>query len=276
MTSVFRSFVVAGTALALSACAGFGDPINQGDTISPEERRLRDIESKIELNERKLDNIGQAQISQQGPMALADELRELRGEVEKMRFDLDRMEQRNRQLYQDLDRRLVAVEGGTPRSRGSDRVSSGGVVSGGDATASAPTPRAPAPSQRDPAEEKAYLAAFDLLKQGEYADAILGFDNVVQNWPNGRYADTALYWSGESHYVQRNYQAALEKFSTLLSQHPGSSRVPDALLKSGFAHEELGQRDKAIERFQTIVDKHGDSSVANLAKQRLQRLRQQG
>ena len=50
------------------------------------------------------------------------------------------------------------------------------------------------------------------------------------------------------------------------------SRRPDALLKAGFALEELERPDEARARFQTIVDEHSDSSAANLARQRLERL----
>ncbi|MEQ9736848.1 MAG: tetratricopeptide repeat protein, partial [Algiphilus sp.] len=86
------------------------------------------------------------------------------------------------------------------------------------------------------------------------------------------YADTALYWAGESHYVQRSYEKALQKFQALLEQHPNSRRTPDALLKAGFSYEELNRNDKAREMFQRIVNEYPDASAANLAKQRLERL----
>lgn len=256
-------------ALALSGCAGFGGPLNEGDEISPEERRLRNIESQLEQNARRIDNIGDAQLSGQGPMALADEMRALRGEVERLSNTVERQRQRSTSRLEDMERRIAALEGGeAPRSGssgGTPDVETGGLSGGGDSSG---------PAERDPKEEKAYLKAFDLLKQGNYADAILGFENVVSNWPDGRYADTALYWAGESHYVQRDYEKALDKFDRLLEEHPDSSRKPDALLKAGFALEELERPDDARKRFQAIVDNHGDSSAANLAKQRLERLSQ--
>lgn len=256
-------------ALALSGCAGFGGPINEGNEISPEERRLRNIESQLEQNARRIDNIGDAQLSGQGPMALADEMRALRGEVERLSNTVERLRTRSTRRLDDMERRIAALEGGeTPRSGSpgsTPRVETGGLSGGGSSSR---------PAERDPKEEQAYLKAFDLLKQGNYSDAVLGFENVVSNWPNGRYADTALYWAGESHYVQRDYEKALDKFNRLIEEHPDSSRKPDALLKAGFALEELERPGEAKKRFQTIVDKHGDSNAANLAKQRLERLSQ--
>lgn len=257
-------------ALALAGCAGFGGPINEGEEISPEERRLRNIEAQIEQNARRIDNIGDAQLSNQGPTALADEMRALRGEVERLSNTVERLRERSTRRLDDMERRLAALEGGErpPASGaggdGAPEVATGmlGGSNGGSSQ----------PAERDPKEEQAYLKAFDLLKQGNYSDAILGFENVVRNWPDGRYADTALYWAGEAHYVQRDYEKALEKFNRLLEEHPRSSRRPDALLKAGFALEELERPDEARARFQTIVDEHSDSSAANLARQRLERL----
>ncbi len=268
--------VIVAAGVLTSACAGFGGPINEDGELTPEERRLRSIESQLDRNSRRIDNLGESQLSSQGNMAIADEMRKLRGRVEELRHELERSEQRNQQRLNDIERRLAALEGG------GGGFSTGGASVGAGSNASVVAPSldgsdaagqgASTPAQPDPAEEKAYLEAFDLLKQGKYSDAILGFENVVQNWPNGRYADTALYWAGESHYVQREYQKALDKFQTLLDQHPNSKRTPDALLKSGFSYEELNRKDKAREMFQRIVNEYPDASAANLAKQRLERL----
>lgn len=263
-----RPLGLAACALLIGGCAGFGGPINEGDEISPEERRLRNIESQTEQNTRRIDNIGDAQLSD-GPSALRDEMRALRGQVERLSNTVERLQERSTQRLDDMQRQLDGGGGGSRSASGGNDAPDvhtdnlGG--SGGQASA---------PAERDPREEQAYLKAFDLLKQGNYADAILGFENVVSNWPNGRYTDTALYWAGESHYVQRDYEKALTQFNRLLEDHPDSSRRADALLKTGFALEELGRKEDARARFQTIVDKHGDSSAANLARQRLERLSQ--
>jgi tol-pal system protein YbgF len=237
--------------LPLSACVGFGQKVGE-DGLTEEERRLRTIESRVSELNRRLDNIIEAQTQQGGPMAMANELRSLRGEVEQMRFEMERNEQRNQRLYQDLDRRLQSGGGGT-----------GGLA--GSATVAVQ-------AEASPEEEKAYLEAFDLLKNGRYDDAILGFEHVLKNWPEGAYAANALYWSGESHYVKRDYQKALDNFLKLIEQFPDSTRTPDAMLKAGFAYEEQRKTAEARRMLQRLVNEHGDSSAANLARQRLERM----
>lgn len=244
-------------ALLLSACADFGGPV-QGEQISPEERRLRQIESQIETLNRRLEAMSSVDIATT-TTRLSEEVRSLRGDTEKLRHDLDNNERRGRELYLDLDRRLQRLEG--PQ---------GGQANG--AAASAPGNDGPA----DPAEEQAYLAAFELLKAGKYGQSITQFKSMLEQWPNGRYADNGMYWTGEAQYVQRDYGAALETFEGLLQRFPSSSKAPDALLKSGFAHRELRQIDKAKATLQQVIEQYPNSSAAGLARQRLDQINRPG
>lgn len=249
MSRFLRWSALLASVMLLSACAGFGPEIGD-DGLTAEERRLRSIESGIAELNRRLENISEAQMQQGGPMAMANEMRGLRGEIERLTFELERDAQRNRSLYQDLDRRLSQLDGG----------------------GSAPAAGAVAAPRASPDEEKAYLAAFELLRNGRYDDAILGFEHLLQNWPDGAHAASALYWSGEAHYIKREYQKALDGFLPLIERFPDSDRRPDAMFKAGYAHAELGRTADAQAMLQRVIDEHGDSNAANLARQRLERL----
>lgn len=251
MNRFLRRFTLLTSVTLLAACAGFGPEIGD-DGLTAEERRLRGIESGLAELNRRLENISEAQMQQGGPMAMANEIRSLRGEIERLTFELERDAQRNRSLYQDLDRRLSQVEGG-------GSASSGGAAVQVVAAAS-------------PDEEKAYLAAFELLRNGRYDDAILGFEHLLKNWPDGAHAANALYWSGEAHYIKRDYEKALQSFLPLIERFPDSSRRPDAMYKAGYAYAELGRTADARKVLQQVIAEHGDHNAANLARQRLERL----
>src|SRR3546814_6596898 len=68
-----------------------------------------------------------------------------------------------------------------------------------------------------------------------------GFRGQLQQWPQGQYADNALYWSGEAYYVKRDYKSALAAFQAVLQRFPRSAKTPDAMLKSGLVQMDLGQ-----------------------------------
>ena len=84
-----------------------------------------------------------------------------------------------------------------------------------------------------------YQAAFDLLKDGKYPEAISGFKQFLTTFPNSALADNAQYWLGEAHYVTKQYPDALRAFRTVLEKYPDSRKMPDALLKIGYCNYEL-------------------------------------
>jgi tol-pal system protein YbgF len=251
---VFRSVWVLG-ALSLAGCADFGGPIDNGKPLTPQESRYQALEARVGELARKVDNLNLAAQSQ-SLTRLEGEIRELRGEVEKMRYELETAERRSRELYQDLDRRIQKLENESRPAR----------LAIEPKIANAP----PVPANQE--EEAAYLRVFDQLKAGRYDEAIAGFREQLDRWPQGRYAHNAWYWMGESHYIKRDYDAALQSFRSLMERFPASPKVPDALLKIGQAQLEKKQRAEAQATWQKLVNDYPDSNAANLARQRLGQL----
>ena len=139
------------------------------------------------------------------------------------------------------------------------------------------TPDAGTPSVAsiDPAaEQQAYRAAFDLLKSGQFSEATAALGQFLQDYPNGRFADNAQYWLGESHYVSREFDPALAAFQKLLSDYPDSPKRSHALLKIGFIHDEQGRPEQAREVLTDLVQRYPQSTAASLAEKRLKRLKQ--
>lgn len=275
----------------LSACAsgGYGGPISGSDNLSPSERRLQQVESRTAELSRRLDAVNLTGMDQEN-LRLRDDLRALRGEVERLRHEFDQSQRRAREQYVDLDRRLQRFEGGAapaaPTGFGQPlppgaRVETSGTVIMPPQSTMAPQVRAGAEgsiappvtissgSGASPEEEGAYLAAFDALKNGKYDDAIRGFRSLLERWPQGRFADNALYWSGEAYYVKRDYRAAQGAFQGVLQRFPNSPKGPDAMLKLGLTQIELKQEAEGRATLQRLVDTYPQSNAARLAQQRL-------
>jgi len=126
------------------------------------------------------------------------------------------------------------------------------------------------------AEQKAYDAAFQLLKDGRYEKAASAFRKFIEKHPDGPYADNAQYWLGESRYVKRDFEAALTAFRGVEQQFPQSAKLPDARLKIGYTLYELGRLEKARSALQTVIDEHANSAVARLAEERLLKIKRAG
>ncbi|TXH03516.1 MAG: tol-pal system protein YbgF [Nevskiaceae bacterium] len=266
----------------LAGCASTGRVDGGGDILSPEERRLQTVETKLAEMSRRLNGINYTGLDQDN-LKLRDELRSLRGEVERLRFDVDSQSKRDKDQYIDLDRRLQRLEGGAAPAAAPSATTvlptpaTPPVAGAPGATAAPPAVAAPVVISNggggSPEEESAYLTTFDLLKNGKYDDAIRGFRAMLDKWPQGKYADNATYWMGESYYVKADYKSALNAFQTVLSKFPSSNRAPDAMLKVGLSQIELKQTDQGRATLQRVMQTYPSANAATLAKQRLDALK---
>lgn len=198
----------------------------------------------------------------QSVQSLQDQVRELNGDVEQLKHEAKKREQGQRELYQNLDSRLQALEKG-----GGGSATSNGQMGGDDSPASA------APANNGPvdegAAEKAYLAAFDLLKQGKYSDSVKGFDNFVQQYPGSQFTDNAWYWLGQAHYVNREYAESLKAFRTVLKDFPDSPKAPGSLYKIGVIQDEQSDTEGAQATLAKVIRTYPDDNAAELARKRL-------
>jgi tol-pal system protein YbgF len=222
-------------------------------------------------------------------------VRNLRGEVDKLGHQVERIQTRQQKLYLDLDQRLISVEPGSTAEP--DIADPGGDVQASVVSVSGQVPReVPIPLVVEPEvpvsppstpaqltaaedstkEEAIYQEAFVFLNNGRYDDAVSHFSLLIESYPQGDYADNAQYWLGETYYVKREFQLAHEHFSKVMENYSESIKVSDALLKTGYIEYETGEWGKARKALKTVVEKYPDSNAALLASDRLKRMRKEG
>lgn len=224
------------------------------------------LEARVTKLERVVEGQALADLLQR-IQRLQDDVQRLRGDLEVQANDLNGLKQRQRDLYLDIDRRLRLLETA--------------AVAPAPAMPSAPTAApgappfaatAPAPEQ----EQTAYQKAFDLLKAGRYDDAIAAFRDMLATYPNGQLSDNAQYWMGEANFAARRFREAADEFGKVIANYPQSPKVPDALLKLGFSHYELSDWSAARQTLERLTQRYPQSTAAQLAGQRLQKMKSEG
>lgn len=135
-----------------------------------------------------------------------------------------------------------------------------------------PKPREPQPMAAAPsgAAGDDYRAAVELVRGGQYGDALLGLRAFITKYPRHEYADNAQYWIGEAFYAQKSYAEALSEFRKVIEVYPRGNKVPDALLKLGYCYQALGQGEKARAVMVQVVNLYPTSEPATLATKRLE------
>ncbi len=239
-----RSMLKAGVIVLVSATLA-GCAVRDDD---PYAVRVRDTEQRVANVERILDSGSLVQML--GRIEeLQNEIRALRGEIETLRYDLDGVQQRQRDVYLDLDQRLQALESATSGT--------------GTAAASG--------NDRD-----AYQAAFALLREARYEEAKQSFKAFLDNYPQSSLVPNGWYWLGEVNYVNKDFSTAVGQFRKVVDDFPQSNKAPDAWLKLGYCHYELGQWNKAREALRTVAQRHPEHPAAGLANERLERMTREG
>ena len=215
---------------------------------------------------------------------LQNEVRELRGMVEQLSYELQRVKQRQMDDYLDIDRRLSTVLSGAVSSE-----SATGIDGQASATVAGEQPLEPteagvaiAPTAVQTISQRKSQAATEsaasseeiaenyaqasnlLLKQRDFNGAVLAFKQHVIDYPNSPYIANAHYWLGEIYLLQGQDELARQAFTLVVDQHPTHGKALDANFKLGKIYHQLGEVERARELLETAAK--GAGGAANKAQ----------
>lgn len=111
--------------------------------------------------------------------------------------------------------------------------------------------------------------AKNLLDRKKYGDAATAFEQFTYNHQGSSLLPDAIYYQGESHFLDKNYSEAIAPFERVVTEYPGSSYADRAQYRLGLCYFkespswELDQdmTDKAIEAFKVFLIKYPQSPL---------------
>ena len=250
--------------------------------LSQLERR---VEDRLAAIEQQTKGQGLADLANQLQLLQSD-VAKLRGQIEVVTYELEQAQKRQRDLYVDLDTRMRKLESAAASAeRNAPANGANGAPPLTPAPEGAPPP-APAAAATPPpgpvatlppprnasdgiAEQRAYDAALDLFKRGDYQGAINGFSAFVKAYPRSPLASSAHYWMGNAQYARRDYRGSIATQRQMLKEFPDSSKAPDALLNIASAQSDLGDNAAARRTLEELIAKYPKSEAGTRARQRL-------
>ena len=205
------------------------------------ETRSKELAERLD----RLEQMARGQLELQSQIdALRQEIAKLRGTIEVQTNELALTQRRQRELVTEIDARIKPFE---PMQVQID-----------DRTVMV-----------QPDEKRSFDGALALLRAGDFAGALAGFQQLRLRWPETAYTPAAQFWTGSAQFALKDYKAAIATNQAFLSRYPEDARVADAMLNLGLSQLESGDKRAARTTLQIVADRYADAPAGRTAKQRL-------
>jgi len=256
-TALFGIILTASAPVVLAAQA----PVIDVSSSNKTSQVTGSLAEQLASVERKLDSRNRAQVNIQRQLDdMQTQVNELRGVTELHTHQLSQVLERQRELYQELDRRVSEA------LRPAAQVPTAIVAN---------TAKASQNYSNDLTENEAYDKALNLvLKDKRYEEAIPAFRHFNQTYPQSSYAPNAHYWLGQLLFNKGEIEAAEQEFSIVVDKFKETSKRPDALLKLAMVAQQQNNTIKAVSLYRQLLNEYPESTSAQLAKPRLESLTQ--
>ena len=234
-----------------------------------------ELEDRVLKLERMVNARGLSQVEMQQQIdALTNDVRSLRGALEESNYKLQQATDRQKTLYQELDKLQQSAQApAAPAAAGEQPVQQ---------PAATPTVTPPATNSTQPAsatpsaapaapvsgsESQDYDAAVSLvIKDKNYTKAIPAFDTFITSYPNSALQPGAHYWLGQLQLNQGDREKAKTHFLTVAQKYKDSPKRPEAIYKLGVIAKADGDIEKANKFFQLVIKQYPNTSAAQLAQ----------
>lgn len=126
----------------------------------------------------------------------------------------------------------------------------------------------PEPAQAPPRDEvsvEGYRRGLSLIREQKFGEALEELEAFSSAHPSHPYADNALFWCGEIHYLRHEYDLALKHFGRIEKLYPWGNKAPDALYRMGQIYLRRGDTVSAQAYFDKVREQFPDTAAARLA-----------
>ena len=180
---------------------------------------------------------------------------EQRGIIEELSYQVQVMQQEQKERYVDLDKRIQLLQAQAK------------TVVAASVTAQ-PTNKALALT--DEAILAEYNSATALMQERKFDQSIAQLAVFAKQHPDHPLTPNAWYWIGEIHLVQRNAAEATLAFKRIIADYAGHDKVPDSLYKLGVIAQQGADATAAQAYFERVLTEFPNTQSAKLAKARLE------
>jgi tol-pal system protein YbgF len=119
------------------------------------------------------------------------------------------------------------------------------------------------------APSKLFQLAYNDYMKRRYGQALRGFEDYLEVYPDTEKAAEAQFYAGESRFAQKQWKEALEAYDRVIVKYASAEIVPAAILQKGATLEKMGQTSAAMNVYETLVKRFPQKPEAESGKARL-------
>jgi tol-pal system protein YbgF len=179
---------------------------------------------------------------------------EQRGIIEELSYQVQVLQQEQKERYVDLDKRIQLLQ---EKAGSSNLASNNGVSSTTNIAVS------------DDEILAEYNAAKSLMLDKQFDQSISQLAIFTKKYPDHPLAGNAWYWIGEIYLVLRNTNDAKSAFERIVSDYSEHEKVPDSLYKLGVIAQQAADVAGAKAYFERVLSEYPNTQSAKLSKARL-------
>lgn len=251
--------------LSLLAAAGFSTPaLAQG----VDRYEFVQMQKQLESLQQEIGQL-RGQMSGGRVDTVEDELTRMVAQIERLEFAQRQQEAAAKQKIEDLEYRIIELEGGDPSILFQQEEKQGGLAPGPAAPARSAEPIQQSQQPQGGSlgtlnssaavsgpENASYEAGVAAVRAGRGAEARADLEAFLSNYPNSARASDAHYWIGETYFVDGEYRAAAQRFLDGATLSPGAAMAPESLLKLGMTLGLLGRQDAACSTLREVRQRY--------------------
>lgn len=262
--------------LALTGCATQGSLDTTRNDINAVKTRLFSVEKDLDgirgESKERLDALEREVKSEMASVRkIAADIQAsgetTRSEMQALNGKLDDMPKPGEELTryrEDTDKRIIALEERIIKLQATvDELGS----KGGDSPQPKQTKDAPPPA------DAIYLKGLEAFKAGNMPAARDFFAKFIEQYPKHELVGNARYWTAETLFAEKKYEAAIVAFQDVIKSHPKLTKIPAAMLKQARAFKAINDTNSARYVLKKLISSYPKSEEAKKARELLKEIK---
>ncbi len=233
-------------------------------------RRLAELEKKVAKREEDASALRRSFAQQDASFfTVRSEFREMKGDVEELGFRLEREKKWLRQRIKEMQAHLDSMEQKLQlQDARVSRIERFIGFEAEDKLKAHLNARLDKDKDIDKlSADELYTVSKAAFDQGDLDAALEGFRLFLKKFPDSDKADNAAFWIGEIYFTEQWYEKAILEYENVIKNYPNGDKVPAAYLKQGIAFSKLSEKATARLTLKTLMEKFPDSNEARMARQ---------